>query len=260
MIAEVEQTEEEVRNMAIPPRTSSYTPVRNGELIDMVRKLAKIYGLELANGQFATTRKGQRMFGSFDVKEQNFLGDMARFKIGLRNSSDKSMSAGICFGSEIMVCSNLVFIGYGGDHNDIVGKVSHKHTTHIHKTLYDRLYFSMADFGIYKEFQEKLFNRLRKTSLTDEEASHTIVNAARQNIIPKKNILDIANVWRFQERGPETEEEKTRYYPDFKGRNAFSLLNAFTEHNKAYSKKNLVEGAERAMNLVGYMYDTFALN
>lgn len=253
-------TEEVVRKVGVPPYTRSFMPVRNDELLDMVYKVADNYGLELDNGQFGLARKDQRMFGAFDVVNHSFMNGGANFKLGVRNSCDKSVSASICFGSEICVCSNLIFAGYPNGENGVVGHTGHKHTTFVHDKLYDRLMVSFSQFELYKHFQEDFYNKLSEKSLSNARACELIVESARHGVIPKKDILDVANEWDFQARGPRDEAEQERYHPEFAPRNAFSLCNAFTEIHKNFQKRNIVEAPNRSMNLVSFLHKQFVVN
>lgn len=251
-------TEEDVRAVSIPVKTKTFCPVKNGELIDMVKSLAETHGLSLENPRFALTRKETRFFGVYDVTNHNFLEDLVQFQVGLRNSCDKQIAAGVCFGSKVFVCTNLSFTGIAGNNNEIIGKVGHKHTPNVNSTLYERLSNSMSQFGAFKAFQENLFKRLRDTSVTNEHASHTIIEAARAGAITKKDILDVSDLWLLQERGPETNEEALHYYPEFAERNAYNLMNAFTENNKGHQRRNGFDGAVRSMDLTQFMSLTFA--
>ena len=140
-------TEEEVRNISVPTATRTFQPVRNGELLDMVEKVADTHGLKLANAAFGLAKYGQRMFGTYDLVGQD-IGDIASFQLGIRNSCDKSLSAGICFGAKVFVCDNLAFVGYANGEDGISGQVSHKHTPRIlhDERLYSRLMASFEKF------------------------------------------------------------------------------------------------------------------
>ncbi|HUS49792.1 MAG TPA: DUF932 domain-containing protein, partial [Candidatus Paceibacterota bacterium] len=118
-------TIEEVLSQPIPPKTKSYQPVSNKELVEMLYNVADSKGLKLTEPKWGMSRLGQRVFGTYKVENQFNLDREAQFMLGVRNSSDKSLAAGVCFGCKVFVCSNLVFTGYANEENGICGRVFH---------------------------------------------------------------------------------------------------------------------------------------
>ena len=219
LLGETTVTREQVAQIVTPMRqTSTYQPVQNGEFLDMLEDVADSKGLVLENPKFGLARKGQRMFGVYKVTGRNHFDGAVELMLGVRNAFDGSVSAGICFGAKVMVCSNLVFTGYAGE-NGVAGGAFHRHVTKV-KTpslvprLRDRIEGALGQVDTFMRVQNNFYSHLRDTEIDDNRASDVIIQAARQNVIPKKDILDISDEW------------LTPQHEDFRDKNAWSLYNA----------------------------------
>ena len=109
--------EQQLAVIDLPERTKSYVPVSHKDFVDnikdMASKLLPLYDLDTQ--KFGLAREGKQMFGTLTYKKMivNSLEptrDMG-LSIGMRNSYDKSMSLGICSGSTVFVCENLMMSG-----------------------------------------------------------------------------------------------------------------------------------------------------
>jgi hypothetical protein len=253
-------TLQEVYDAPAPIRdTSTYQPVANKELLDMLHQVACSFNLQLTNPNFGLARLGQRMFGVYEVEGHDHCGGAAKMMLGVRNSGDGHMAAGVCFGSKVFVCSNLAFTGYAGE-DGIAGKITHKHTVNVMDTLYERLTDSLKQFNRFRNFQEKFYKGLQSISITDNEAYAIIVKSAMIDAIPNKDIIRMADRWISSGVEPEKDETKDGWYPDFMDRNAWSLFNTFTHHHKDYQSKNLVEANRRSINLTRFFNEEFKVN
>ena len=76
----------EVAAVEVPPRTKSYVPVPNIELIDFVRsRVTDFLGLEIESEAYGLSRRDQQMFGVMRVDTGHKEHGLS---IGLRNSYD----------------------------------------------------------------------------------------------------------------------------------------------------------------------------
>ena len=254
-------TLEQVRQHVNPTRmTNTYQPIQNAPLIDMLEKVSNEYGLTLTNPSFGLARHGQRMFGVYEVKELDHLGGRVQLMIGIRNAFDGCMSAGICFGSKVLVCSNLCFTGYAGEDN-VVGRVTHKHTANINDTLFDRLRQSLDQVKHFQNFQNRFYQHLENTPLSQADGCELIIKAGFDGVIGKKDVLEYADEWYFQETGPtnEFEEAEREYHAEFKPRNAWSFLNAFTQMQKPRQNRNPVASNKESIQLTRFMHKMFPI-
>jgi hypothetical protein len=102
---------EEVGAVLLPRRTDTYEPMPHLDLMDMTHEVFRnVLGLELRQERFGIVQGGSRMFGVLEYDSQEMAADWS-ICVGVRNSYDKSMSAGIAVGASIFVCDNLCFNG-----------------------------------------------------------------------------------------------------------------------------------------------------
>ena len=103
-------TESIVRMVPEPRFTKSWHPVGHFKVIDSLELAVKNAGMEIVKRQYSLHDKGMNMFGTWHL-DQSSNTNGSNWMIGLRNSMSKSFAIGICAGTNIMVCSNMMFSG-----------------------------------------------------------------------------------------------------------------------------------------------------
>ncbi len=248
-------TYEQVIRPVVPMRdTSTYQPISNIVLLNMLKNVAEMQGLELKNPEYGLARKGQRMFGVFEVEGHDHLNGQVKMMMGVRNAFDGTLSAGICFGSKVFVCSNLVFTGYAGEDVE-AGKVTHKHTRNIEDTLHQRLKDGLTQVQTFKNYQQKFYDSLKKIHMSDNEAYATIVRAVQSDAMPNKDVVKVARIW--DDSGDLDCDGQANWHKDFYPRNAWSLFNVFTENHKQYTERNPFTASQRSIRLSQMFSQTF---
>lgn len=244
----------------IPASTNTYQAVPNEEMLLMLNDAARQKGLILTNEQLGMDFNGMRFFGTYDVEGMDFFDGKAKMMLGFCNSYNKSLRERTCFGGKVMVCSNLVFHAWADETSGVSGNVAHKHTANVNKGFWGRLMDSMNQVDIFRANQSKFYETLANKKITKDQAYATIIQAARQGIIGTPRMLDVADEWDRQERFPDTEAEYQVWHPEFKDRNAFNLLNAFTEVEKKRLEKNPVVSNIKTLDLTSFFHTEFVLN
>ncbi|MCH8549760.1 MAG: DUF932 domain-containing protein [Balneolaceae bacterium] len=126
---------EQLLTIPEPEKTNSYTPLNHYDFAVNVRTVTSdlLRDFTFNEDQYALSSDGQKMFGVLTFSEKSIFDDkFLKLSIGLRNSYDKSMSAGLCVGASVIVCDNLMFRG------DIT--ILRKHTGEtMHEELMDQL-------------------------------------------------------------------------------------------------------------------------
>lgn len=90
-------------DLRLPQKTSSYTPISNREVIDLITNEAINNNLTILNTAFKTNKDRTRTIGYFDIaSDDSDMGMRAVF----RNSYDKSMSFAFALGASVFICSN----------------------------------------------------------------------------------------------------------------------------------------------------------
>jgi len=112
-----------------PPGTDTWYPLSHGGLIHEVENQLTDAGFLLTGESHALSHAGARYFGLFEVNTPRHTNRDYTWTVGIRNSHDKSIPAGLVAGSKVLVCDNLSFTGEV--------KISRKHTR-----------YAQRDFGI----------------------------------------------------------------------------------------------------------------
>lgn len=244
----------------IPSATTTYQPLSNEDLVHMVELVAQKHGLTLKNEQLGWDLKGMRFFGVMDVEGKDFMGGAVQLMVGFCNSYNRSMSARVCIGGKVFVCSNRAFHAYTDEETGADGMAIHSHRRFISDGLFHRVEGAFSTIDSFRRTQENFYQRLTDTSVTKDDAYALIVRAAKADVINKTKILTIAEEWDRQGREPLTPNQAEGWHPEFKERNAFSLFNAFTEVEKVRAKKNPVLSHMQTMALTQFFHRQYHLN
>jgi hypothetical protein len=250
-------TIERAFSIPVPEETKTYKPVGNEALWKMLQRTANVRGLELGTPEMGLAQKGQRLFGQVEIVNQDHLDNEVRLMLGFRNSYNRSMSVGICFGSKVFVCSNMCFTGYTSEDEDAVGQVHHRHQANVWEGLQERLNEALDKFEVFKSYQNDFYSKLKENELTDAEAHDLIINSVRHEAITAKDCFTVAEEWAFQNRGPQDDSEEDRWHKEFLPRNAWSLFNAYTEIHKGFQIKNPLEANLRSIKMNKFFHNQF---
>jgi len=236
--------EQQLRAFRAPAGTQTWRPISHGIALDHIRAGMDKVGLKVAevNGTpvqtFTVINDGARAFGTMDIAGRNINDDVG-FMIGFINSTDRSKALRIAFGSRVFICSNGMVIA-----DEVVGR---KHTTFIMRDLPDLVDETMSRFDFYRNWQKDLFARLQDVELDNLAAHDIILRGARDHgVITGGEIIKVADEW------------AEPCHDAFKPRNAWSLLNAFTEVHKNKADRNGSTVAERQVSLANFMQNEFA--
>ena len=197
--------------ISTPPQTLSWRPLPHHELMDRVEKRIQDYGYRIQHSNCLLSHGGDRFFGSLTLGSRRSLG--YRRMIGIRNSHDKSVAAGLVAGARVIVCSNGMFTG-----DEIC--LNRKHTSRLFEDLDQKI-----DEGFQKVFSEWEANdlrimRYRETEISEQRAHDLIIRSVDAEAIPPSSIPRILK------------EYREPWHEEFMPRTAWSLHNAFTETMK----------------------------
>lgn len=219
----------------VPKATKSYQPVRHSEVVEFVKEHLDKRGLVVENENVTFNKTGSQMFGQVSVGANNT--DM-RMSIGFRNSYDKSMPVGFVSGSQVIVCSNMMFEG------DIVQM--RRHTTNIMTDL-DKVFEPVLG-QLDDKFQEMVAKTelMKNAELQLEEAQKMFGELLMRsedynNLIATKTELNEA-VRLFQNP-----------IHDFGNDSKWGFYNAFTEVLKG---AHPYYGAKQHINLHNFVLDS----
>lgn len=133
-----------LRNVELPKRTASYTPVPNELIFDILHEQLDKYDLKVKQTDLTMSLGGKRFIGLYDIESEDAeLG----YRIGFKNSYDGSMAFGMGIGSVVWLCSN------GMVHGDITDR-------RIHRGNADDAVEEIIKIGI-EQYQTKHFENQR---------------------------------------------------------------------------------------------------
>ena len=206
-------TLENLKTVEMPYSTNTHVPIAHDRLFDLVVNTLNTLDYSTDNHQLICSEDGQRFIGTFivDHPKHECSSETEEFKIGVLNSHDKSMPAGLITGSNTFVCANGQWSG------ELT--LSRKHT----KNAWDDIHYNVRQFVFdLKETRDKTFKQLEDLRSYDfdsqMEVNDFLVQSIERNILAPSLLLQVLDHW----KNPE--------HTEFKDRNGYSLYNAFTSH------------------------------
>ena len=203
----------ELDGVQTPAATDTWQPIPHHAYLASVESSLPAHGLRVVNEAHALTHDGGRYFGLLQVQNGHNNPDYS-WVLGLRNSHDKTLPAGLVAGSSVFVCDNLAFSG------EI--EVSRKHTSLILRDLPMLVKDALGRLvGAWFD-QDRRIERYRDYRLTDADAHDLTIRALDAGAITNRMIPDVLEEW----RRPRHEA--------FQPRNTWSWFNACTERLKGH--------------------------
>lgn len=212
-------------SIAVPPETPTYKPISHYALVTSITKIAQdmLTGYTLDSEEFGVARNGSQFFGVLCFRHNDFNTSLS---IGIRNSTDKSISVGLCMGSKIMCCDNLAFRG------DIT--FLKKHTLNVWKNLEDLAISTLyRSTKVHQEITDD-FDRMKAIELNDARAFMLLGLMYGKEIISPRQLTVALDQW----NKPNHDE--------FQPRNLYSLYNGVTESLKSSAP---IDRMDRHLNL-----------
>lgn len=203
---------EQIAAVQTPPRTQTWVPIGHHTLLSGVQGALERAGLHVVNEAHGLTRDGSRYFGLLQVANGENAEDFG-LVLGLRNSHDRSLPAGLVVGASVFVCDNLSFSGEV--------RLARKHTAHVERDLPSLIDLAIGQMGDLRRSQAARFAAYKQRELTDGAAHDLVIQALDARVLPVTLIPDVLREWR-EPRHPEFRE----------GRTAWRLFNSFTESLK----------------------------
>ena len=206
------KSRDEVFSVPLPEATSSYVPLPHESLITRIEKQLRFEGVTIRDEKLALNKDGQRLFGLIQVELPTFVGEKYGCVLGLRNSYDKSCSAGLVIGATVFVCDNLSF---HGSHINF----QRRHTPNMLRDLSWIVSEDVGKLPVLFADQSRTFNTYRQTMLTDKQAHDLVIRCFDRGGLNGSDIVGVLKEWR--------EPRHEQFAED--GKSAWRLFNAATE-------------------------------
>lgn len=191
-----------------PAPTPSFFPIPHHRLLEQVQATLEKSGLKILAQHHVTAHDGARYFGLMQVAGRQESVDYS-LVVGLRNSHDKSIVAGLACGAGVHACTNLSFSG------EVT--IARKHTRFAERDLPTLIESAVGRLGDLRRHQGDRIAAYKGVELADAKAHDLVIQALDARIVPVTRVPAVLSEW----RKPSHDE--------FKPRNAWSLFNAFTE-------------------------------
>jgi len=205
-------TREDVWNVTTPEPTRTHYPLPHRDLVGEVEDMLTGAGFEIGDQRHALSHEGARYFGTFAVSLPDAPSKDYSWVVGLRNSHDKSLPAGLVAGTRVFVCDNLAFTG------EI--KISRKHTRFAARDLSHMTARAVGQLGERFHRLDRQIEAYQEAEINDRTAHDVIIRAIDCRAVNPTAVKGVLKEW----RQPSHE--------DFEPRTAWSLFNAFTERMK----------------------------
>ena len=191
-----------------PAPTETWRPIPHEQFVRQVEWELPRYGLDIVHEAHALTHDGTRYFGLIQVQNGCSNPDYT-WVLGLRNSHDKTLTAGLVAGAQVFVCDNLAFSG------EVC--VSRKHTSYILEDLPGLVGNALGRLLLMFKSQDQRVERYRATRLSDADAHDLTVRALDSGVVCASRIPELLKEWREPR------------YREFEPRTVWSFFNATTE-------------------------------
>jgi len=198
----------ELAHVRTPQATDTWQPIPHDTYVRHIESELPNYNLSIVQQAHALTHDGSRYFGLLQVQNGCSNPDYT-WVLGLRNSHDKSLPAGLVAGSQVFVCDNLAFCGEV--------HVSRKHTTNILRDLPVLVGGALERLLALFRTQDQRVDQYKTARLSDADAHDLTVRALDADVICASRIPDVLKEYREPR------------YDAFKPRTAWSWFNAVTE-------------------------------
>ena len=198
----------ELSKISTPKATKSWVPIPHATLRSLTLKELQQFKRKPEKEKIGISKDGNKYFGMLYIPTESSNGHQTI--IGIRNSHDKILGAGLVLGSNVLVCDNLAFSGEV--------RISRRHTKEIESDLPKRIANAMEFIFEKEKSQNELIETFQKREIDDTDAYELMFNLLEQDIISTREILPIHKEW----REPEFEE--------FAEPTLWTLFNCCTRH------------------------------
>ena len=202
----------------VPDKTKSYNPVRHRVGIDLVEDALTRRNFKMSEPRHYVSKNRSQFWSMYSVGHSLLPDPNGEFswEIAVRNSYDRSMSFGVAIGTRIFVCANGMLSA------DSFMKT--RHTKNVWDRIHPLIQNSMSNIFDQANLQVQRMNVYKGLDAAgDKYVDHVIMESMRRGIVNPAGIDEIQRHW----HSPE--------HPEFKERNVWSLLNAFTSRDRQRS-------------------------
>ena len=225
---------EVVLNSICPEGTDTHKPVPHSYFLERADHYIDELNLKTEEQKFWLSWNEMKYAGVYVFdKKVNTEGDekhQANIMLSFINSHDKTMTAGVFFGTHVPVCTNV------GWWNSFWFK--RKHTGNIEADLEIGIKACFNNLDKFAIGYNDLMASYKSTPLSDYMARGLMIEGAKQKVIPPSKVLSVLKEW-----------EKPSFEYEDNDKNLYRLHNAFTTVMRCY-KDNPISAPQRSFKLM----------
>ena len=215
---------EDLTKVKTPDPTNTHVPIPHHNFVEMVREALPENGFQVVQEEHALSKDGQSYFGVIKIEDPEFPSGLDGFSrvIGLRNSHNKRIAAGLVSGSQVFVCDNMAFSGEV--------QLTHKHTSQVQAALPRLVADAILGLKPLLNAERQRVKAYRAHDLgtgQEYEVDHLLMEMLRRDAVSSSQI---GKAWDNWINPP---------HPEFEERSLWSLFNAVTEAHKGTGMRTL---------------------
>lgn len=222
---------------ALPPvvETDSFKPVAHIELIETLEKELNTRDIQIIREQFAMSKNGMRLFGTFDLTLNGVEGMAA--SLGIRTANNRTMALQGIAGMRVFVCDNMAFSG-----ETII--LRRRHTSGLN--LIDEIVIALNEYESHYRKLKAEIGDLQSYLMENSTAKVLMTDIFAKQIMPVRFLPVVYDVY-FKQFVESAEPQ----FAAFSARTAWSLLNAFTEVQKQMPLTTRMDAAQEVGAIFG---------
>ena len=197
------------------PRGRFHQPYPFAAYVDNVEEALDRIGFQVHGQEFELSPDHNKFFGALEVAPRHYGTDNPEYKllVGVRGSHDQSIPRGMVLGSQVTVCSNLMFSGNIANFNS-------KQTKYLHQRLPRLINESIGHIPELAQAQDEKFEAYKDFEFNNPRAGDAaLVEIFRQGGLSAAQLGKAVREW-----------DKPSYVEHAEhGRSAWLLLNSVTE-------------------------------
>jgi hypothetical protein len=197
---------DELQAVPCPEAEGRWRPVPHHVVLDYAQTALIDAGYGIEKSELGLSKDDARFFGTLTLKAP--LANGVNLAVGIRSSTDKSISLQWACGSRVFVCDNLAFS------SSVV--IARKHTTHGVDRYQEAICKAVSELNDYRDYERFRIAQMQQTPLTDEQAESLLLRAFEVGIIGPRALPVAIEEWRKPS------------FPEFEERNAWRVYNALT--------------------------------
>lgn len=231
------RTRKELEEIPIPEQwgaSSKWEGIQHGELANTIIETCARMDFKVLGECWYTSGDGAALYGGVDIDPASMgndldIGTPTAFSMAIRHSNDMRYALTFGVGARVFLCSN------GFMSAEFVLKKRHVFSTHLGEAVED----GINQYVKHSAHLNKIINQIREIEITQEQASHLILQAHRKDLVPFRHLEAVDKTW---QKPP---------HEIFQPRTAWSMYNAFTE----VAKQKL--SAPKQLHMYRGLYDMF---